>query len=408
MMSEVVLEENRASTVHLSDDQVSALEEIGRRMASRLEWWGAHCRAESAGADTEATSVVSIAFRSNGAHLVKFRNVVGAVRLGDTQLKVVPKIPLNHFCYLMQKSDVSPRVGDHAIRVGSSEDLRELVCRWLLVEAEWLLRLGLHRDYSEYDEELSEVRGTVQAIPTVLANLAGRAAVRCVYSDLDEDAAINRLIKAGCVEVALNPLLDDSQRLRARRLVLAMGAVGPLRHSDGRFQATRLHSRYSRAIPLAKLVLAGRGTCLDHGGVSGTAFLLPTPGVIESGLRNVLSEALPTIDVKKRGLRLAEGRITLNPDLVIDGGHTVGDVKYKYFGGDWDRASFNQVVTFATGFQAERAFIVGFRRKEDGSIPAPAKVGQVRVRKFAWVASDDVSPESSERRLKEEVSEWLG
>lgn len=37
----------------------------------------------------------------------------------------------------------------------------------------------------------------------------------------------------------------------------------------------------------------------------------------------------------------------------------MGDVKYKYFGGDWDRASFNQIVEFASGFEAEIGFIVG-------------------------------------------------
>lgn len=409
MLTEVVLEENRECSVRLSDQQVQALEEIGRRMAGRLNWWGSKSKsnADGSGNPDAQASVVSVGYRPNGAHLVKFRNVVGVVRLGDLQLQVVPKIPLNHFCHLLGKSEVAPRVDDSTTRIGSSQELRELVCRWLLAEAERVLRLGLHRDYSEYEDELSEVRGSVQPVPTMLANLSGRVAVHCTYSELDEDAAINRLLKASCAAVAADQAIDLSQRRQARRLVLAMGPVGVLRESDWRFQATRLHARYSRVLPLAKLVLASRGASMEAGNVAGTCFLIPTPGLVESGLRNILANALSPIDVRKRGLRLTEGGITLNPDLVVDGGRIVGDVKYKYFGGEWDRASFNQIVAFASGFEAERGFIVGFRHREDGLVPLPAAIGKIRVRKFAWVASSGTDPVLSEGVLAEEIRTWI-
>jgi len=140
----------------------------------------------------------------------------------------------------------------------------------------------------------------------------------------------------------------------------------------------------------------------------GTCFLIPTPGIVESGLRNILASALSPTDVRKRGLRLTEGGITLNPDLVVDGGRIVGDVKYKYFGGDWDRASFNQIVAFASGFEAQRGFIVGFRHREDGLVPLPAAIGNIRVRKFAWVASAGADPLLSESALAEEIRTWIG
>lgn len=410
MLTDIILEENRESSVRLSDQQVQALEGIGHRLAGRLHWWGSKSKTNTngSGSSAEQASVVSVGYRPNGTHLLKFRNVVGVVRLGDLQLQVVPKIPLSHFCHLMGRSEVAPRVNDSPTRVGSSRDLRELVCGWLLAEAERVVRLGLHRDYSEYEEELSEVRGSVQPVPTILANLSGRVSVHCSYSELDEDAAINRLMKASCAALASDSTIDVNQRRRARRLVLTMGPVGALRESDWRFQATRLHARYSRLLPLAKLVLASRGASMEAGNVVGTCFLVPTPGIVESGLRNILANALSPIDVRKRGLRLTEGGITLNPDLVVDGGRIVGDVKYKYFGGDWDRASFNQIVAFATGFEAERGFIVGFRHREDGLVPLPAAIGKIRVRKFAWVASHGTDPLLSESAIAEEIRAWIG
>ena len=85
----------------------------------------------------------------------------------------------------------------------------------------------------------------------------------------------------------------------------------------------------------------------------------------------------------------------------------MGDVKYKYFGGDWDRASFNQVVSFASGFEAEREFIMSFRHREDGLVPLPAAIGKIRVRKFAWVASPRTDSLLGESALAEEIRTWI-
>jgi hypothetical protein len=406
MLNELTLEENREAVVRLSERQLCALEDVGRRMAGRADWWGSERKTAQFGED-RATSVIGVRRQVDGGQSVIFRNVVGSLRIGDLKLQIKPKIPLAHFLYLMRRSDVAPRVDSVSIGIGSSHELQELIIAWLVDEAERILRLGLHRDYSDYAEELAEVRGSIHPIPTALANLSGRAAVFCEYSDLDENAAINRLIKAACGEAASDPRMGSIVRQRAMRVVTAMAQIGPLRRYDCRFQLTRLHSRYSKVLPLAKLVLAGKGASITAGDHAGRGFLIPTPGIIESGLRNVIARALAPLDVRKRGLRLVEGGIRLNPDLVIEKGRAVGDIKYKYFGGDWDRASLNQVVTFATGFGAKSGFIVGFGRGADARMPVQARVGDVGVRKFAWNGSSDANPEQSANLLAAEVRAWL-
>lgn len=60
-------------------------------------------------------------------------------------------------------------------------------------------------------------------------------------------------------------------------------------------------ARYSRVLPLAKLVLASRGASMEGGNVVGACFLIPAPGIVESGLRNTFANALSPIDVRKRG-----------------------------------------------------------------------------------------------------------
>ena len=39
----------------------------------------------------------------------EIREVIGAVSLGDTSIRIVPKISVRHFNYLMCRSSVAPR-----------------------------------------------------------------------------------------------------------------------------------------------------------------------------------------------------------------------------------------------------------------------------------------------------------
>jgi hypothetical protein len=94
--------------------------------------------------------------------------------------------------------------------------------------------------------------------------------------------------------------------------------------------------------------------------------------VVPGGHPGVLKSALPG-RVGKSGITLTPTDLTLNPDLVFDGGEVVGDVKYKL--------------------------------ETSGRPEVP--VGDVGVQHFAWDSDPDVNPGEAAALLSHAVETWL-
>ncbi len=186
-----------------------------------------------------------------------------------------------------------------------------------------------------------------------------------------------------------------------------MDDIGPLRHTDRRLKPDRLTQSYIPPISLARLILDGCGIALSDGQNQGTSFLLRTPELIEDGLRSIIAEGLPHIQVAKRRQMLGDSGISMNPDIVFGDRLAVADVKYKYFGRDWNRNDFNQVVAFATAFESQRGALFGF--VSDSVFPRTAivQVGRVETTRIAWPVGPGTSPEVVANTMVHGLSGWL-
>src|SRR5206468_2200533 len=104
---------------------------------------------------------------------------------------------------------------------------------------------------------------------------------------------------------------------------------GELRTSDLRVAVDRRTAHYRDALALARHILRGERRTLEHGTQDAWTFLIRTPDLVESGLRQVLSEKLARRHVKAGTISLPGTTMTANPDLLFDAGLAVADVKYK-------------------------------------------------------------------------------
>ena len=400
MSHEVTAIESRKAELRLSIGQVQALRALGRELTVSRAWWGKD-------AELTAKTVVDVVPLGDDSYGVTFRDVVGVVNVGDLHVRVRPKISETHFSYLIKNCMFAPRVATSAASVESDHDYASLLALWCVMEAEAVLTQGLRRDYTEVSDELTEVRGSLNAVATSLAALSGRAVAYCDYEEFNEDSSLNRIVKAACQLVAASPSLESNVRRRARRVALRMDAVGCLQHHDRYTRATRLTAGYGRVLPLARLLLQGGGVTARMGALSGRTFLVRTPELIEDALRRILSRGLPSIGVRKSRLALGRSGFTINPDLVFDDGLAVGDIKYRHLNDEWDRASLYQAVAFATGFGSGHCGVIGFVTERGQKTPQEVLIGNVMARSFAWNASTEVFPSSSEEVLCAEVAEWL-
>lgn len=369
----------------MTAEQQSALRALGRTFASTKSFWG---RTEDEEPDG---SLIDIRTTTAGASQVYVRDAVGVIRVGDLTLTVRPKIPLQHFIYLLQRGGIVPRVDATALGVAPDTSLWELVARWFLIATTQLLRSELLRDYRPERDNLAAVRGNIDRVGTTRNYYQGRPFITCNYEEFDLDHPLNRVIRAATRTVVGSPLLPPELRGDARRLSVRLDGIGDLKPGDLSVAVDRHTARYAPALELARLVLGNQGQALEAGHQSAWSFLIRSAAPIEAGIRVVIADALnPWTQVDKRGRGLMPLRWTLNPDLVFSGASAVGDVKYTLAESDWKRNHLYQAVTFATGFRASDACIIVFQTQPARG-EASVHVADIRVSRFAWPADDDLS-----------------
>lgn len=391
--------ESKPTVLNLNEGEVDALLLVGRELASTSTWWG------NSGSEP-SRSVISADRLRDGGYRVTFRDVIGLVRVGDKQIRVLPKIPIDHFSYIASRSDLAPRLSTTTTQVDEGLDFSAVIARWCVDSAEKLLRQGLRKDYTDQTNELDQVQGSIQPMETTMLTSIGVARAVCSFQEFTEDIMLNRVAKAACLKVARMDFVDSALRARARQVAYRMDDVGAMQPNDLRVQVDRLTANYSRLLNLSKLVLAGLGLTVAAGRHIGTAFLIRTPELIEDGLRSILKDGLQDIKISKRRLMLGDSGLSINPDLVFGSTLAVADVKYRLLGKDWSKSDFNQVVTFATGFRTKSAAVIGF---SNGAVPLPrpVSVGDVKVRAFSWAALSEADPKASASALTAQLHAWL-
>ena len=131
-----------------------------------------------------------------------------------------------------------------------------------------------------------------------------------------------------------------------------MEDIGTVHADDTRTPLDRQTAHYADAFVLAIQVLESLGRNFEASSDSTWTFLIRTPKLIESGLRALLASHIPSHTIAPRGERIPNTWMTLNPDLVVDEGLAVADVKYKLTDEAWRRPDLHQIVTFAEGFKS--------------------------------------------------------
>ena len=394
--------ESKEALITLTLDEASALRATGQRLASSSTYWG------SKPDDGEDRTVVSCEPTSSSHWRVTVRNAIGVIRVHGLQIEVLPKIDRDHFWYLAEKSQIVPRMDEQRADLMLGRNLWELMARWYITRLAEVLRSDLIKDYRTHVEALPAASGRIQVMPTARSYYAGRLSLTCEYELFDSDTAPNRVLKAAAIAVLASPLGSAKVRKDARRLLAAMYEVGPLRAGD---QFVSLDSRaghYHDAHLLARQILAAQLREPHHGDDTGWAFLLRTPDLIEEGIRQILAEQLEGVcSVTKQGMQIPGTSLRLQPDLVLDGGQAIADVKYKLHNGSWNRSDLYQVTTFATGFGAKRVAIFCFDQRTAGDRAPDLRIGDVALHTICWPCDPHTTPSEAADTLARRCAEWL-
>ena len=391
--------ESQDANVSLSQQEAEALRAAGRRLASTSTYWGADTAPEE-------RSVLGCRPRGRGRWTLRVRDAVGVIAIPGLQVTVEPKIPVSHLLYLFAHSGAFPRLDAQRAQVATSRSLWELVARWLVGEMEQLLRHGLMRDYHDATEESEVIRGRIDVPNATRAYYSGRTTFLCHFEEFGFDSPLNRVLLAACRVVSCSQALARDLRREAARVTTRLGEVGDLRPTDLRATVDRRTRHYRDAVLLAQHVIRSSGRAPRGGDSWSQSFLIRTPEMVEAGLRTLLARLAPGWHIRKQGIRLPGSTMTFNPDLVLGGGAAIADVKYKLATGDWNRADFNQVVTFATAYRSGVAAIVNFRTRDVLPVPG-VTIGDMSVDELSWPADVATEPADAADQFAAAVSRWL-
>ena len=395
------LRESEPMVLALSDVEAEALRRLGKALKGKQASWLAPSAHES---ERSAISCVQVA---TGGWRVDVSNCVGVVRVGDTQIEVEPKIPLDHLVFLMRAGIAAPRSTlDGSPGASTSTYLWDLVAEWYVNAAEQLLRRGLLKDYRSTIDEVQSIQGSPQPLETAQLFYRGVLGAVCEFDEFDEDSPLNRVVAAAARAVASSPLLGLDLRRRALRVHSRFDHVSDLLPGDLLVQVDRRSHYYGPPLNLAKHVLASIGRLPTSGEHLAWSFLIPTPNMVESGLRALLALHLAHRKVRKEALSLGGSQMTVNPDLVFDDDLVVGDIKYKTEIVEWSRSDLNQTVAFATAFRASAGVVIAFGDEYSVSLPTPV-FGDLPVKFVRWCASASITPEAASLALASTIEDWL-
>jgi len=335
-------------------------------------------------------------------------NAVGVIAVDGVQFVVQPKIPAAHLVYLLEKSTQLPQLANQQARMQEGESFWNLIARWYLQALAGVLRRDLIRDYRPVEARLQLVRGHVIPLPTTRSVLSGRIEITCRFEEFEIDNPLNRVLLEAARIISGSQILDWPIRQRALRSTHHFENVSRLESSDlAQVLIEHRTSYYADALLLAEQIINGHRRTLHDGEQSARSFLIRTPDLVEEGLRNLLiAELGDTHKIEKRSRRLPPTRLTINPDLVIDDGVAIADVKYKLVDPKWYRPDLYQVVAFATGFGTGHGAIMNFSEPEYES-SRTLTVGGVKIDELHWPADENIDPQIAADQFVRVVKQWL-
>jgi 5-methylcytosine-specific restriction enzyme subunit McrC len=137
------------------------------------------------------------------------------------------------------------------------KDLPNLLARVLCTGTTHLIKRGFHKEYKETSDEMTTLRGRIDAGQSIKRVLLPRGRAVCQYDDYSADVIQNQIIKATLVALVRCDDVDASLRLEIRKLLFRFADVADMRLSTSVFAHAVVHphtARYGFLLDVCKLV----------------------------------------------------------------------------------------------------------------------------------------------------------
>jgi len=287
---------------------------------------------------------------------------VGAVRCGDREVRVAPKVGAVKVLQLLARANGVRNMHVDADRLGLADDadLSTVLAVLFEREAQTALAQRPQRGYRTEDQSLPVVRGRIRVVDQALRRFGVVTPIEVTVDEWTLDTDENRRLRAATRVLLSLPGLPKATLGGLRRVDRMLAEVTPVPRGAPLppWTPTRLNRHLHRLLYLADLALGGGSVEHRAGDVVAHGFALNMAWVFESLVAQILREACLGVSPGRLHAQSAyqldeDDRITIKPDLVIADGSNVlavADTKYKLLGDDgaFPNADAYQLITYCS------------------------------------------------------------
>ena len=281
--------------------------------------------------------IASVSPTAGGEWRVTGVSKVGAVRLGDVQVNIEPKIPLERLFYLLAKGQEWGSWFEDSVRLETITELYPAIAEAFSTWAERVLRAGILRGYRTVRSAEPAIRGRWLVAEQIRTRQGLPLPAELQYDEFTSDITENQLVRSAARRLITLTELPISVRARLLRIELQLGDASLLtRGQSPHVRFDRRNERYRPLVALAELILSGGS--LDHrvASTQASGFLLSLPKIFEKFVEVEVTRAAREFGGKilpqfETGLDL-ENNVRIQPDLVWRRNgqvRAVFDAKYK-------------------------------------------------------------------------------
>lgn len=311
-----------------------------------------------------------------GVWLIGPAGSVGAVRLGDVEVHIAPKVPIARLLFLVGYAQHGAAWRLEDVPLPEVTGLVPVMGQILWRQTERAVHQGLLPGYVTTDETAYVLRGRLRETEQLHRHHGLPVPLEIRHDEFTVDIAENQILRTACERMLQAPGADAHSALMLRRLLREFADVTPLERRDPlpAWQPTRLNARYHTALRVAELVLRATSVEQGSGGVTVNGFLLDMPKLFEDFVTVALREALIAthggwVDDQDWHDFDDAGRVRLRPDIVWklhDSAVAVVDAKYKAEKpAGYPNADLYQLLAYCTVLGLRQGHLIYAKGNED-------------------------------------------
>lgn len=337
--------ENRLKLIELDEYEEKLLPKVSKEVAAAIN--------ETGFITVEPTFGEESIFRADSK--------IGIVRVGDIQIKVMPKFPVNNLFYLLGLHDGIKFESD-SVNIEESRDITDLIFESFLRNVIASTSRGLLTDYRRVEETSKVLHGRILIGEQLKKRQGHMYPVEVAFDEFTDNIPENIELNMAITKAMKFGNLTTTQHRDFRHVSRRFSEIDTSK-SNLHWTKSRHNTHYWNSLVLADLINSGKGFYEELGGVAVSGFTVDMYRVFEKFLLRELKMRLERHGgvVETKYLHLdEENRQKAQIDIMWhrDGQiKFIADAKYKDPASNWESALY-QVNTYATAFSLDSIHLI--------------------------------------------------